>query len=134
MTEPTVLASPAAYIDAVGAAARAAAAYYADGSTPLDDDVYDELVRAIEEYEAAHPGEVLPQSPTGKVSAGTASGDVPHSVPMLSLDNVFSADELTAWAAGLERRLGRPVGGWCVEPKLDGLAVAARYRAGRLAG
>jgi len=132
MTDATVLASHTAYTEAVAAAAQAAAAYYADGATALDDDVYDELVRAIESYETAHPEHVLPQSPTGKVAGGTASGDVPHSVPMLSLDNVFSADELTAWAAGLERRLGRPVAAWCVEPKLDGLAVAARYRAGRL--
>ncbi|WP_369185624.1 NAD-dependent DNA ligase LigA [Streptomyces sp. Y1] len=126
------LASPEAYADAVATAVRAAAAYYADGATPLGDDEYDALVRAVEAYEREHPDEVLPESPTGKVAGGAAVGDVPHSVPMLSLDNVFSAEELEAWAAGLERRLGRPVAAWCVEPKLDGLAVAARYRAGRL--
>ncbi|WP_371493530.1 NAD-dependent DNA ligase LigA [Kitasatospora sp. NBC_00374] len=132
MTDAAPLATPSAYADAVATAVQAAAAYYADGSTPLGDDEYDALVRGIEAYEAAHPDEVLPDSPTGKVAGGAATGDVPHSVPMLSLDNVFSADELAAWAAGLERRLGRPVDGWCVEPKLDGLAVAARYRAGSL--
>ncbi|WP_435796646.1 NAD-dependent DNA ligase LigA [Kitasatospora indigofera] len=132
MKDAAILASPAAYADAVTTAVRAAAAYYTDGSTPLGDDEYDALVRAIEAYEGANPDEVLPDSPTGKVAGGAVAGDVPHSVPMLSLDNVFSAEELAAWAAGLERRLGRPVDGWCVEPKLDGLAVAARYRAGRL--
>ncbi|MFD0569550.1 NAD-dependent DNA ligase LigA [Kitasatospora gansuensis] len=132
MTDAANLASLAAYSDAVETAVRAAAAYYDDGSTPLGDDEYDALVRAIEAYELAHPAEVLAHSPTGKVAGGAADGDVPHSVPMLSLDNVFSAEEFAAWAAGLERRLGRPVDGWCVEPKLDGLAVAARYRAGRL--
>jgi DNA ligase (NAD+) len=76
---------------------------------------------------------VLPGSPTGKVAGGAVVGDVPHTVPMLSLDNVFSAEDLAGWAAGLERRLGRPVGAWSVEPKLDGLAVSARYRGGRLA-
>ncbi|GAA2828699.1 NAD-dependent DNA ligase LigA [Kitasatospora sp. CM 4170] len=129
---PAALASPDAYVDAVATAVRAAAAYYADGSTPLGDDEYDALVRAIEAYETEHPNEVLPDSPTGKVAGGAAVGDVPHSVPMLSLDNVFSVEELESWAAGLERRLGRPVTAWCVEPKLDGLAVAARYQAGRL--
>ncbi|CAN3977929.1 NAD-dependent DNA ligase LigA [Kitasatospora purpeofusca] len=126
------LLSSSAYADAVGAAVRAAAAYYTDGATPLGDDEYDALVRAIAAYEEAHPDEVLPDSPSGKVAGGAVVGDVPHSVPMLSLDNVFSGEELDAWAAGLERRLGRPVAAWCVEPKLDGLAVAARYRAGRL--
>ncbi|MFF3070466.1 NAD-dependent DNA ligase LigA [Kitasatospora sp. NPDC057936] len=130
---PVALTSTDAYTDAVATAVRAAAAYYADGGTPLGDDEYDALVRAIEAYELAHPDEVLPETPTGKVAGGAAVGDVPHSVPMLSLDNVFSAEELESWAAGLERRLGRPVAAWCVEPKLDGLAVAARYRAGRLA-
>ncbi|MFG3053307.1 NAD-dependent DNA ligase LigA [Kitasatospora sp. NPDC048239] len=129
---PVVLASPDAYADAVATAVRAAAAYYADGDTPLGDDEYDALVRAVEAYERAHPQEVLPDSPTGKVAGGAAVGDVPHSVPMLSLDNVFSGEELEAWAAGVERRLGRPVEAWCVEPKLDGLAIAARYRSGRL--
>ncbi|MFE3498435.1 NAD-dependent DNA ligase LigA [Kitasatospora sp. NPDC059160] len=129
---PATLASPQAYADAVATAVRAAGAYYGDGSTPLGDDEYDALVRGIEAYERAHPEQVLPESPTGKVAGGAVVGDVPHSTPMLSLDNVFSAEELESWAAGLERRLGRPVAAWCVEPKLDGLAVAARYRAGRL--
>jgi DNA ligase (NAD+) len=75
---------------------------------------------------------VLPASPTGKVAGGAVSGDVPHTVPMLSLDNVFGAGQLADWAASLERRLGRPVTAWSVEPKLDGLAIAARYRGGRL--
>ncbi|MER6395436.1 NAD-dependent DNA ligase LigA [Kitasatospora sp. NPDC001603] len=132
MASPAALASPDAYADAVSTAVRAAAAYYADGATPLGDDEYDALVRAIEAYEREHPQEVLPDSPTGKVAGGAVVGDVPHSVPMLSLDNVFSAEELASWAEGLERRLGRPVAGWCVEPKLDGLAIAARYQAGRL--
>ncbi|MEV6208036.1 NAD-dependent DNA ligase LigA [Kitasatospora sp. NPDC051914] len=132
MKDAAALATHAAYADAVATAVQAAAAYYADGATPLGDDEYDALLRSIEAYEQANPGEALPDSPTGKVAGGAAVGDVPHSVPMLSLDNVFSGEELEAWAAGLERRLGRPVDGWCVEPKLDGLAVAARYRAGRL--
>ncbi|WP_254898116.1 NAD-dependent DNA ligase LigA [Kitasatospora sp. NA04385] len=126
------LLSSGDYADAVATAARAAAAYYGDGTTTLGDDEYDVLVRAIAAYEEAHPEEVLAESPTGKVAGGAAQGDVPHSVPMLSLDNVFSGEELADWAASLERRLGRAPAGWCVEPKLDGLAVAARYEAGVL--
>ncbi|MEU1212088.1 NAD-dependent DNA ligase LigA [Streptomyces sp. NPDC005791] len=127
-----VLADTAAYAAAVEEAKRAAAAYYTAGESTLDDDAYDRLVRGIAAYEEEHPQEVLDASPTGKVAGGAASGDVPHTVPMLSLDNVFSAEQFVTWTASVERRIGRPVAAWSVEPKLDGLAVAARYRQGRL--
>ncbi|MFE2504100.1 NAD-dependent DNA ligase LigA [Streptomyces rubiginosohelvolus] len=126
-----VLADAAAYAAAVEQASVAAAAYYAAGESALDDDAYDRLARGIAAYEADHPEEVLAASPTGKVAGGAAVGDVPHTVPMLSLDNVFSAEQFATWTASLERRIGRPVTAWSVEPKLDGLAVAARYRDGR---
>ncbi|MGW4836755.1 NAD-dependent DNA ligase LigA [Streptomyces globisporus] len=126
-----VLADTAAYAAAVEQASVAAAAYYATGESALDDDAYDRLARGIAAYEADHPEEVLAASPTGKVAGGAAVGDVPHTVPMLSLDNVFSAEQFATWTASLERRIGRPVNAWSVEPKLDGLAVAARYRDGR---
>ncbi|MFC5173123.1 NAD-dependent DNA ligase LigA [Streptomyces mutomycini] len=126
------LTDTAAYAAAVEQAERAAAAYYTAGESALDDDAYDRLVRGIAVYEKEHPQEVLDASPTGKVAGGAVSGDVPHTVPMLSLDNVFSAEQFVTWTASVERRIGRPVAAWSVEPKLDGLAVAARYRQGRL--
>ncbi|MDP4505713.1 NAD-dependent DNA ligase LigA [Nonomuraea turcica] len=129
----TVLADDTAYAEAVQLAVDSAAAYYGDGTSTLDDDAYDRLVRGIQAYEEEHPESVLPSSPTGKVAGGAVVGDVPHTVPMLSLDNVFSAEKLADWAAALERRLGRAVTVWSVEPKLDGLAISARYRNGRLA-
>ncbi|GAB1819046.1 NAD-dependent DNA ligase LigA [Herbidospora sp. RD11066] len=128
----TLISDETAYAEAVQLAVDAAAAYYADGTSTLDDDAYDRLVRGIEAFESAHPEQVLPNSPTGKVAGGAVVGDVPHTVPMLSLDNVFGPDELVSWAGSLERRLGRPVEAWSVEAKLDGLAVSARYRRGRL--
>ncbi|WNO76304.1 NAD-dependent DNA ligase LigA [Streptomyces sp. AM8-1-1] len=126
------IADSSAYAEAVETASRAAAAYYATGESTLDDDAYDRLARGIAAYEEAHPEEVSASSPTGKVAGGAAVGDVPHTVPMLSLDNVFSAEQLASWTASVERRIGRPVEQWSVEPKLDGLAVAARYEEGRL--
>ncbi|NBM18938.1 NAD-dependent DNA ligase LigA [Streptomyces sp. GC420] len=131
-TTEAVIADDAAYAQAVETAVKAAGAYYAGGDSALDDHAYDRLVRAIAAWEADHPGQVLPDSPTGKVAGGAAVGDVPHTQPMLSLDNVFSAEQFAAWAASLERRIGQPVAAWSVEPKLDGLAIAARYREGRL--
>ncbi|MEU6998985.1 NAD-dependent DNA ligase LigA [Nonomuraea sp. NPDC046570] len=127
-----VLADDTAYAEAVQLAVDSAAAYYADGTSTLDDDAYDRLARGIQAYEEAHPEAVLATSPTGKVAGGAVVGDVPHIVPMLSLDNVFGAEQLADWATSLERRLGRPVAAWSVEPKLDGLAISARYRRGRL--
>ncbi|MEV0649905.1 NAD-dependent DNA ligase LigA [Phytomonospora sp. NPDC050363] len=124
----------AEYEAGVDVAIAASAAYYRDGTSALDDASFDALLRALAEYEAANPDHVRPDSPVGKVGGGAAPGrDVPHSVPMLSLDNVFSAEELVKWGTSLERRLDAPVaGGFAVEPKLDGAAIAARYRAGRL--
>ncbi|WP_330172345.1 NAD-dependent DNA ligase LigA [Streptomyces sp. NBC_01498] len=133
MTTPAaVLVDAAAYAVAVETAKKAAAAYYATGESALDDDAYDRMARGIAAYEEAHPGEVSADSPSGKVAGGAAVGDVPHTVPMLSLDNVFGGDEFTTWAASVERRIGRPVECWNVEAKLDGLAVAARYEDGGL--
>ncbi|GGN73291.1 DNA ligase 2 [Streptomyces albiflavescens] len=133
MTTPVaVIVDAAAYAQAVEDAVKASAAYYAGGTSVLDDDAYDRLVRGIAAWEADHPDEVLPDSPTGKVAGGAAEGDVPHTVAMLSLDNVFSPEEFTAWTASLARRIGHEAERFSVEPKLDGLAIAARYTRGRL--
>jgi DNA ligase (NAD+) len=133
MTTPAaVIVDAAAYAQAVEDAVKASAAYYAGGTSVLDDDSYDRLVRGIAAWEADHPDEVLPDSPSGKVAGGAVEGDVPHTVAMLSLDNVFSAEDFTAWTASLARRIGHEAEQFSVEPKLDGLAIAARYTRGRL--
>ncbi|WP_369241645.1 NAD-dependent DNA ligase LigA [Streptomyces sp. R21] len=131
-THAAVIVDAAAYAQAVEDAVHAAAAYYAGGTSPMDDDTYDRLVRGITEWEADHPDQILADSPTGKVAGGAIEGDVPHTVAMLSLDNVFSPEEFTAWTASLARRVGHDVTAFSVEPKLDGLAIAARYTQGRL--
>ncbi|MFF3348978.1 NAD-dependent DNA ligase LigA [Streptomyces sp. NPDC002779] len=133
MTTPAaVIMDAAGYAQAVEDAVKASAAYYGGGTSALDDDAYDRLVRGIAAWETEHPDQVLPDSPTGKVAGGAVVGDVPHTVAMLSLDNVFSPEEFTAWTASLARRIGHDVERFSVEPKLDGLAVAARYTDGRL--
>ncbi|MFE9620533.1 NAD-dependent DNA ligase LigA [Streptomyces sp. NPDC006384] len=129
----TPLADLTAYNTAVDTALDACRTYYGVGDTSLSDAAYDELARQIHAYEQAHPEHVREDSPVGKVGGGAVSGDVAHTVPMLSLGNVYSPEELVKWQASLSRRLGGPVrGGYAVEAKLDGLAVAARYRNGRL--
>ncbi|WP_055620053.1 NAD-dependent DNA ligase LigA [Streptomyces sp. JHA19] len=131
-TAAVVITDAAAYAQAVEDAVKASAAYYASGDSALDDDAYDRLVRGIAAWEAEHPDQILTASPTGKVAGGAVEGDVPHTVAMLSLDNVFSAEEFSAWTASLARRVGHEVERFSVEPKLDGLAIAARYVDGRL--
>jgi DNA ligase (NAD+) len=112
----------------------ASRAYYADGDSIMDDATYDRLRNAVLAWEEGHLTEASPDSPTGLVADGAAPvGDVAHTTRLLSLDNVFDADGLAAWGASVQRRLGRaPQGGFTVEPKIDGAAVAARYRDGRL--
>lgn len=112
----------------------ASRSYYGDGDSVLDDTAYDRLRLAVLAWEEANPAEVAPDSPTGLVADGAAPvGDVEHTSRLLSLDNVFDAEGLVAWGASVQRRLGRaPAGGFTVEPKIDGAAVAARYREGRL--
>ncbi|MFK0254908.1 NAD-dependent DNA ligase LigA [Streptomyces sp. NPDC090445] len=113
---------------------EASQAYYGDGDSALDDATYDRLRLAVLAWEEENPAEVAADSPTGLVADGAApAGDVAHTTRLLSLDNVFDAEGLVAWGASVQRRLGRaPEGGFTVEPKIDGAAVAARYRGGRL--
>nr|BEK71369.1 NAD-dependent DNA ligase LigA [Kitasatospora purpeofusca] len=121
-----------AYRAAVQQANSAAALYYTDGQSPLDDTAYDALVRSIAVFEQAHPDQRDPDSPTNRVGTAPATADIPHTGPMLSLDNVFNREDLQDWVNSLIRRIGRTPQGFVAEPKLDGLAIAARYRQGRL--
>jgi DNA ligase (NAD+) len=108
-TSAASLADLDAYVQAVEQVRTAAAAYYADGSSPLDDESFDRLMRGIERYEAEHPEEHVSTSPTAQVAAGALGpGQIAFSTPMLSLDNVFDAAELDQWGTGLEKRIGHP--------------------------
>jgi DNA ligase (NAD+) len=119
------------YLAAVNTAGRAAEAYYHGEGSDLDDATYDALIRGIAAAETTHPDWRVEHALLDAVAAGTAPvGDVVHAAPMLSLDNVFSSTELADWVAGRGRMT--PVSSFCVEPKFDGLSVAATYRDGTL--
>jgi DNA ligase (NAD+) len=124
--------TPAGYRAAITEIRAAAAAYYTGDDIVMDDATYDALLARVTATEAAHPQWARPDSPTVTIAAGVAGGDVAHSVPMLSLDNVFDATTLRGWAARLDKALGRPAAGYTVEPKIDGMAIAARYIDGHL--
>ena len=107
--------------------------YYVLDSPTLTDGKFDVLLRELQELEDAHPALQTPESPTQKVGGGFATefAAVTHPERMLSLDNVFSADELSAWLEKTERDAGGPVR-WLTELKIDGLAISLTYRKGRL--
>ncbi|MEM6885953.1 MAG: NAD-dependent DNA ligase LigA [Verrucomicrobiota bacterium] len=109
-------------------------AYYVDAAPTLSDREYDTLYRQLVEFEEAHPDWVLADSPTCKVGGQALSHfeQVQHVVPMLSLDNTYSRNELRAFVERVVKGLGgqRPV--FTVDPKVDGVAVSIRYEEGKL--
>ena len=110
--------------------------YYILDAPQLPDAEYDRLFRRLQQLEAEHPEMVSPDSPTQRVGAPVSSGfpKITHAVPMLSLDNAFSHDELEAFVQRAAERLEcqRNELQFCCEPKLDGLAVSLRYEQGQL--
>src|SRR4051794_36092382 len=89
----------------------------------------------LKALEAAHPALVTPESPSQKVNGGFGATFAPvtHPERMQSLDNAFSSDELSAWAARAERD-GAADAGFLCELKVDGLAIDLVYERGRLTG
>ena len=109
-------------------------AYYERDTVIISDAEYDELMRRLEALERLYPELQSQDSPTltvGGRGETTLFAPVEHAERMLSLDNVFSADELAEWATRARAAAGRDVH-WLCELKIDGLALNLRYRRGRL--
>ena len=108
--------------------------YYVLDDPRLSDAAYDALVRELQAIETAHPELITPDSPTQRVSgqAATQFTKVRHPQPLLSLANAMDEAELHAWRERVSRLLGpdTPMV-YVVEPKIDGLALALTYQAGR---
>ena len=109
--------------------------YYVLDEPLIPDAEYDRLMRELRALEEAHPELITPDSPTQRVSGtpGASFGEVVHKVPMLSLDNAFTEEDLQAFDRRIHERLG--VAGeldYVAEPKFDGLAVTVIYRDGLL--
>jgi DNA ligase (NAD+) len=112
---------------------RYAFAYYVRDEPLISDGQYDELMAELKALEAAHHALITPDSPSQKVNGGfTATfSPVQHLERMQSLDNAFSSDELSAWAARVERE-GAAGASYLCELKVDGVAVDLVYEQGRL--
>ena len=104
--------------------------YYVMDDPTMSDYDYDHKLRRLEELEAANPELVTPDSPTQRVGGQAIEGftEVTHRVPLESLQDVFSMEEL----AEFDQRVREAVGDveYTVEPKVDGLSVALEYRDG----
>jgi DNA ligase (NAD+) len=112
--------------------------YYVLDAPVVSDGEFDVLFRRLEALEQQWPSLRTPDSPTQQVAqpvAGTPFAPVEHGEPMLSLDNAFDVDSLTAWAHRVERELGPDDAArvrYLCEVKVDGLAVNLTYERGRL--
>jgi DNA ligase (NAD+) len=108
--------------------------YYVEASPEISDLEYDRLVGELQKFEAEHPDLVTPDSPTQRV------GDQPvehldqaaHRLPMLSIDNSYSVDELRQYAERVAKLIPDERVEWVVELKIDGVAVSLVYENGQL--
>ncbi|WP_108250129.1 NAD-dependent DNA ligase LigA [Planctomonas deserti] len=109
--------------------------YYGGNASTVSDADYDAMVRRLDELERAHPELQKQDSPTQTVGGRaqtTLFAPVTHAERMLSLDNVFSEEELAEWAAKVVRDAGSHTVRFLSELKIDGLAINLRYENGVL--
>jgi DNA ligase (NAD+) len=108
--------------------------YHVLDGPEISDAQYDSLYRELEALERQHPELVTPTSPTQRVGMAPASAfaEVRHALPMLSLGNAFSEDELHDFDRRVRERLEVAEVTYCAETKLDGLAISLRYENGAL--
>lgn len=107
-------------------------AYYVEARPVIQDAEYDRLYRELLELESAHPELRTPDSPSQRVGGAPIDGFKPvrHSVPMMSLDNTYSPEEVRAFIARVQKPLPDAALAWTIEPKIDGIAVSLRYEDG----
>jgi DNA ligase (NAD+) len=113
--------------------------YYIESAPEVSDAEYDGLFRELVELERAHPELASPESPTRRVGAPLPEGQgfdkVAHDVPMLSIESLFTTEEVREFEEKLRRFLkveeGEPFD-WAVEPKFDGVSASLLYRDGVL--
>ena len=108
--------------------------YYVLDSPEISDAEYDDLMRELKQLEAQYPQLLTPDSPTQRVGAAPleAFGVVEHPIPLLSLGNAFSKDEISAWYTRTVKLVGNSQFNFVGEHKIDGLAIALTYANGQL--
>jgi len=109
--------------------------YYVLDSPEISDAEFDKLMQQLKQIESEHPDLVTPDSPTQRVGGKPREGfvKVPHSSPMLSLDNTYNEEELRDWERRVHELSGRSEVDYVCELKLDGMSLALVYEDGKLA-
>ena len=109
-------------------------AYYVDDQPVMTDSEFDALLRELQELESAHPDLYDPDSPSQRVGGEPIDGfrTVRHRVPMMSIDNTYSIEDLRAWHERVVKGLDGQEPHYVCDPKIDGVAVGLRYEKGSL--
>jgi DNA ligase (NAD+) len=108
--------------------------YFVLNAPEISDEAYDRLVRELRDLEHKFPQLVTPDSPTQRVGERPLDGfaSVRHAIPMLSIDNTYSPEELREFDGRVQRLIGGEKYTYLVDPKIDGVAVSLRYEKGTL--
>ncbi|MGC1647781.1 MAG: NAD-dependent DNA ligase LigA [Candidatus Sulfotelmatobacter sp.] len=108
--------------------------YYVLDNPEISDADFDKLMQQLKNLESEHPSLVTPDSPTQRVGGKPREGfvKVPHSSPMLSLDNTYNEEELRGWERRVHELTGRSEVDYVCELKLDGMSLALIYEDGKL--
>lgn len=108
--------------------------YYVLDKPLISDQAYDKLYQELKDLEAAHPEFITPESPTQRVSGQALStfGQVRHRLPMLSLDNTYSEEDVRNWLDRIEKILKGSKPEFVINPKIDGLSLSLIYENGKL--
>lgn len=108
--------------------------YYVEAAPIISDLQYDRLLEELKQLEEAHPELVTADSPTQRIGDAPVSDlvQVEHRVPMLSIENTYSEEELRAFAARTAKSLEGETVEWVVELKIDGVAISILYENGLL--
>lgn len=105
--------------------------YYVQDQPSVEDFVYDKKYQELVEIETEYPDLITPESPTQRVGGIVLEGfeKVVHDIPLYSLNDVFSKEELIAFDERVKKAVGHPVS-YCCELKIDGLSISLKYEQG----
>ncbi|MEN7972504.1 MAG: NAD-dependent DNA ligase LigA [Verrucomicrobiota bacterium] len=108
--------------------------YYIDAKPEITDREYDQLLQTLEELEHQFPEFASPVSPSQRVGGTPLESfeNVRHAVPMMSLANTYSKEELVEFDRRIRKLIPEETFGYILEPKIDGVAISLRYENGKL--